>query len=315
MGLDRKSRKAQVRLQKRSPRMKLDWDDLRYFLAVIEHGSTKRAAAALRVDQTTCARRIGTLQATLGLELFTRESGRYVPNEHALDLVDTARSMQAAAEAFGDRANGRKRAQGRKIRVSSDEALTRSVIVPAVARFSQLYPDIQVEIDISNKRRDLQAGEADIALRGGLEPNEPGIVRQKLADDPIGVYCSWDYPSPPQSLDELPGHPVACLDIVRGRFEAAGLGSNVKHVVNSNSALRAFVAEGDVVGVLPAIVADEPPALRRCFWVNAPTGVWVVYAERLRDLPEIRKLGRLIADEFIRARARNATDRLPTETN
>lgn len=74
--------------------MTLDWDNLRYFLAVMEHGSTKRAAVALRVDQTTCARRIGALEASIGLELFTRESGRYLPTKDALELVQSARRFR-----------------------------------------------------------------------------------------------------------------------------------------------------------------------------------------------------------------------------
>lgn len=294
--------------------MRIDWDDLRYFLAVIDHGSTKRAARALKVDQTTCARRINALERALGLELFSRETGRYVPSENALDLIDAARKLGAAAEAFLERAEGRQRTRLRQIRVSSDEALTRFVVVPAVARFWKVCPDVQVDIDISSKRRDLQAGEADIALRGGLVPNEPGIVRSKLADDPMGVYCSWDYPSPPLSPGEITGHPIACQDLVFQRLAEAGLGASVKHVANSNSALRAIVDEGGVIGVLPAIVAEQPPALRRCFGVDAPTAVWIVYAERLRDVPEVKKLAALIRNEFRRVRAEMLEGRLPTET-
>lgn len=294
--------------------MTLDWDNLRYFLAVMEHGSTKRAAVALRVDQTTCARRIGALEASIGLELFTRESGRYLPTKDALELVQSAKAIQAAAVAFTEQAESRKRARQGRIRVTTDEMLMRAIVIPAIERFSQLHPDVQVEMDVSQERRDLQAGEADIALRGGLEPNEPGIVRRKLADDPMGAYCSWSYPSPPADRTELSGHPIACLDILQERFEAAGLGANLKHVVNSNSALRAIVSEGKVVGILPALVAEMPPSLRLCFASDAPTGVWVVYAERLRGVPEVRKLGQLIAEEFLRLRTGRSTDPLPSVT-
>lgn len=282
--------------------MKLDWDDFRYFLAVIEHGSTKRAAVALRVDQTTCARRIRALETSLGLQLFTRDAGRYEPTDDAIELLESARSMRAAADALGEQADGRRRAHCHRIRVSSDEALASAILVPAIARLSSLHPQVQVEIDVSRERRDLQAGEADIALRGGLEPNEPGIIRRKIADDPLGIYCSWNYASPPRSGVDLRDHPIACLDLIARHFEAAGLGRNVKHVANSNSAVRAMITQGDVVGVLPAIVAEAHPPLRLCFPVEVPTGVWVVYAERLRGVPEIRDFARLLAEEFRRVR-------------
>jgi DNA-binding transcriptional LysR family regulator len=282
--------------------MKLDWDSLRHFLAVIEHGSTKRAAEALRVDQTTCARRISALETALGLQLFERDSGRYRPTQDALDLVETATAMREAAGTLIEQAESRARTRQSKIRVSCDEALTAAIIAPAVARFLVLHPEAQVEMDVSDKRRDLQAGEADIALRGGLEPNEPGIVRRKLADDPLGFYCSWDYPSPPLSRAELPGHPIACYGLVRDHFEASGYGYLVKQVANSNAALRAIVSNGDVIGVLPSIIAEAPPPLRLCFPIEAPTGIWIVYAERLRGVREVRQLCRLIAEEHRRSR-------------
>jgi DNA-binding transcriptional LysR family regulator len=280
--------------------VKLDWDDLRYFLAVIEHGSTKRAAKALLVDQTTCARRISALETALSLQLFDRDSGRYRPTQDALDLIETAKAMSAAAGTLVEKAESRRRARHSKIKVTSDEALTAAFVAPAVARFLALHPDAQVEIDVSDKRRDLQAGEADIALRGGLAPNEPGMVRRKLADDPLGFYCSWDYPSPPLSRAELPGHPIACYGLVRDHFEAAGYGQYVKQVANSNTALRAIVSKGDVIGVLPAIVAEAPPSLRLCFPIDAPTGIWIVYPERLRGVREVRQLTRMIAEEHRR---------------
>lgn len=282
--------------------MKVDWDDIRYFLAVIEHGSTKRAAKALLVDQTTCARRISALETALRLQLFDRESGRYRPTQDALDLVEAAKAMSAAAEALLEKAESRRRTQHSKIKVTSDEALTAAIVAPAVAQFLLHHPNAQVDIDVSDKRRDLQAGEADIALRGGLEPNEPGVVRRKLADDPLGFYCSWDYPSPPLSRADLPGHSIACYGLVRDHFEAAGYGQLVKQVANSNTALRAIVSKGDMIGVLPAIVAEAPPALRLCFPIDAPTGIWIVYPERLRGVREVRELTRMIADEFRRSR-------------
>lgn len=297
-------------MQPRANNMKLDWDSLRYFLAVIEHGSTKRAAKALLVDQTTCARRINALETALGVELFDRASGRYLPTPDALDLIKAAKVMREAAGAVIERAESSRRARHSKIRVTSDEALAAAIVAPAVARFLALHPDAQVEIDVSDKRRDLQRGEADIALRGGLEPNEPGLVRRKLADDPLGFYCSWDYPSPPLSRAELPGHPIACHGLVRDHFEAAGHGHYVKQVANSNIALRAIISRGEVIGVLPAIVAEAPPPLRLCFPVEAPTGIWIVYAERLRGVQEVRQLSGFIAEEHRRSRAQANTGRM-----
>ena len=282
--------------------MKVDWDDLRFFLAVIEHGSTKRAAKALKVDQTTCARRIAALEASLGVELFSRDEGRYRPTKDALELVKPAMAMGEAATAVSELADGKKRSRASKLRVTGEEAMASAFIFPAVARFTRLHPEVQIEVDVSSDKRDLVAGEADVAVRGGLPPDEPGLIRKKIADDPFGFYCSWSYPSPPETAEDLRNHPLASFEVLRSRLDERGLGANVRHVTNSATALRRIIAEGTVVGLLPRSVGEASPPLRLCFLVPADVSIWLVYPERLRNLPHVKVLGRLLAEEFRMAR-------------
>lgn len=301
-GLDRKSRRVQLGLQRRSP-MRLDWDDLRFFLAVLEHGSTKKAATALRVNQTTCARRIAALEAAIGLELFTRDEGRYRPTPEALEFVEPVKAMRAAADSFRELAGSKRRSRSSILRITAEEATAAACIFPAVAHFTRLHPEVHVDVDVSSDRRNLLAGEADVAVRGGPEPDEPGLIRRKLADDPFGFYCSSSYPSPPADGSELMRHPIACFDVVRSRLEAYGLGGNVRHVTNSATALRRLISEGTVIGPLPRSVAEASPPLRLCFTLPVESAIWLVYPEQLRGLPHIKVLGRLIADELRDARA------------
>lgn len=278
--------------------MKLDWDDLRFFLAVIGHGSTKRAATALKVDQTTCARRIASLEAALGLELFRREAGGYKPTEDALALRKAAEEVGRAAGAFAAEAAGRRRKTAQKIRLTSEEFFAPTVIVPAVASFAELNPDIQVEIDISSEVRDLGRGEADVAVRGGLEPTDPILIRRKLADDPIGIYCSETYRNPPATVADLFHHSLACLTVHLDFIQSAGLGSNIQHVANSFGALRAIIASGSAVGPLSRIVARGFENLKLCYEVSVPSGIYLLYPERLRDSRPVRRLGKIIAEQF-----------------
>ena len=55
----------------------LDWNDLRYFLGVADHGSTLAAGRALRVSQTTVARRIAALEQAIGFPLFEKRQAGY----------------------------------------------------------------------------------------------------------------------------------------------------------------------------------------------------------------------------------------------
>jgi DNA-binding transcriptional LysR family regulator len=278
--------------------MTFDWNDLRFLIAVLEHGSTKRAAKALRVEQTTCARRIAALEAALGLELFDRTSGRYQPTDTATSLKLPAEAVLAAIRVFSDEAAGRRRAARHKIRVTADEFLGERFIVPAVASFAELHPEIQVEIDLSRDYRDLERGEADIAVRPiALDPPDPKLFGRKLFDDPYGIYCSENYPSPPRGREDMAHHPIVCLESTLPRIEAAGLGGNVRHVLNGMGGVAAMISKGAGVGGLPKSVADGTPGIRLCFNL-IPTSVWLLYPRRMKGAPGVKDLSRLIARQF-----------------
>ena len=78
----------------------MDWNDLRYFLAVADQGSTLAAGRALRVSQTTVARRIAALEEALGLPLFEKRQAGYTLTPAGEELVDRARQVEAATEGF-----------------------------------------------------------------------------------------------------------------------------------------------------------------------------------------------------------------------
>ena len=65
----------------------MNWDDLRFVLALSKAGSLARAAKELRVDHTTVGRRIEAVEADLGLRLFTRTTTGYVPTAEAERLM------------------------------------------------------------------------------------------------------------------------------------------------------------------------------------------------------------------------------------
>jgi DNA-binding transcriptional LysR family regulator len=155
-----------------------------------------------------------------------------------------------------------------------------------------------VEIDISGEVRDLSRGEADVAVRGGLEPTDPALVRRKLADDPMGIYCSETYADPPAATADLVRYPLACLAVHVDFIERAGLGGNIHHVANSFGALRAIIASGSAVGPLSRIVARGDAGLKLCYEVSLPSAIWLLYPERLRESRPVRRLGKILADQF-----------------
>src|SRR5579863_6599799 len=94
-----RSRKQSRRagMQKRGTPPMLDWDDLRFFLAVARHGSLSAAAKDLHVAQSTVGRRLASLEASLGVRLLNRTPEGYVPTLAGRDVREHAERLETEA--------------------------------------------------------------------------------------------------------------------------------------------------------------------------------------------------------------------------
>jgi DNA-binding transcriptional LysR family regulator len=281
--------------------VKLDWNDLRFFAAVLEHGTTAGAARAIGVDQTTVARRITALEAALGIDLFERDHAGYRPTPAAEVLQPSVQSIAEQVMQFVRDASTAERQAKRRIRITGEDTIMRILVVPALTRFAADHPDIQLEIDLSPAVRDLLAGEADIAVRAGPAPEEPSLVRRKLSESAWAIYCSTGYAAAhgvPQTMAELVDHPFVALDVGVPEIRAFGIESSVRQVVTALSSVEAIIRTGACVGAMPCITADAIPDLVKCFPAPTSSAVWLVYPERLRRAPEMKILSRYIVEAF-----------------
>jgi DNA-binding transcriptional LysR family regulator len=285
-----------------------DWGDLRIFLAVAREGSTLSAAKALGVNQTTIARRIGTLEEATGLRLFDRRQDGYRLCEAGQALMAPALAVESAVSDVEYAVGQQRRGLAGAVSITTTEAIAVSVLTPWVADFMDLYPDIRVEMIASERRLDLAAGEADLAIRAQKQPEGSGVVSRKIAHSTWSVYCSAGYAErrgAPRSLDELGAHavigydgPLAQLDLCRWFQDAAppaSIRSKCISIINMYAAVRA----GQGVGLLPCAEALNEPTLVECF--AAPDfgyGLFLVTNAAVKDLPRVRALS-----DFIVARS------------
>jgi DNA-binding transcriptional LysR family regulator len=96
------------------------------------------------------------------------------------------------------------------VRLTAHEIYAVTILVPILRDLHQAYPSIHVELDTGEEKRDLAAGEADVALRSLERPSGGGLVGRRLADDAWTLYCSRSYAAEhgrPRNRRELQGHP------------------------------------------------------------------------------------------------------------
>ena len=277
----------------------MDWDDLRYFIAVAREGSTLAAGRALRVSQTTVARRIAALEATLGYPLFEKRQAGYALTPAGEGLLDSATRVESSASAFLEAAAAHGRELRGIVRITTDEIFATTLLPPILRDLHDAHPEIHIELDTSPAVRDLGAGEADIALRSSSKAQPAGLVGRALCVDDWTLYCSRDYADRkgvPSSREDLRQHTIIgggggnLWRHYKAWIEELGLEEQVAMHQGSSTGLLAGIRSGFGLGVLPCIVGDADPDLIRCFPPREGHGrtCWLLTHDRVRHNPPVR---------------------------
>jgi len=277
----------------------IDWDDLRYFLAVARRGTLARAGAELRINPTTVGRRLSTLEETAGARLFDRTPDGYHLTRAGHDLLVHAERMEAEALALERAISGADEKLSGVVRLSATEMIGTRFLAPHLARFHRDYPDIVLDLSCTTRAVNLGRREADIALRLA-RPTEENLVVKKLTAVALGLYASNQYleargvPSRPD--ESLSGHDVILFSDSRAfSVENAWLEERLGDatvVMRSDSVSSVFSAAAGGLGIalLPRVVAGAEPALRRIRTQDAPQArvIWQAVHRDLARAPRIR---------------------------
>lgn len=285
-----------------------DWNDLKAFLAVAETGSTLSAAQALRVSQTTVARRVSALEEATGLNLFERRQAGYALTPVGEAMLASAVAVRDAADRFGDAAGARSRDAGGTVSLTTMEIFAVTILPPILRDLRAVHPGIHIHLDTSDEPRDLAAGAADIAIRSSKQPNGAGLVGRRIADNPWTLYCSRDYADRhgiPHSREELATHPFiggggSVWEPYQAWLRQYRLEDSVVMQYDSGSGLLAGVRSGMGLTILPAFIAERESDLIRCIPPKSEdtTGLWLLTHERLRHVPRVRLVLDFLAAEL-----------------
>ncbi len=172
----------------------IDWDDVRYFLAVAQGGSVRAAAKRLGVNHATVLRRIAQLEDRLGAHVFEKLPSGYRLTQAGEEVVELANQMEALSHQMETRIFGRDQSVRGLLRVTLTPPLASHLLMPDFADFARLHPDIEMEILSSGELANLTNREADVAIRvvydrKTLPPNLHGLKGPDLFG---GVYMSRD---------------------------------------------------------------------------------------------------------------------------
>jgi DNA-binding transcriptional LysR family regulator len=158
-----------------------DLNDLYYYAQVVDHGGFAKAARTLGFQKSFLSRRIAALEKRLGVRLIQRSTRSFSVTELGEAYYRTCIAMlMQAEEAQATIERARSQPKG-SLRVTCPTALLRFLLEDAVPRFLSLFPQVDLQLEASNRRVDVIAEGIDIALRVRFPPLEnSGLVMRKL---------------------------------------------------------------------------------------------------------------------------------------
>jgi DNA-binding transcriptional LysR family regulator len=253
----------------------------------------------LKVSQPTVARRVAALETALGTRLFERLQSGYELTDAGRELLPHARKMKMNVEAVCATASARSRAARSVVRITLDEIYAVTVLAPIFRELRDRHADLRIDLDTTGEIRDLGGGDAEVAIRSCVLPDDPNLVGRRLFADNFGFYCSAEYAEKngvPQSVAELAKHRMVggggggIGRAYDGWLMSKGLSEAVVMHHGSATGLLSAVKSGAGVSALPCIVAKQEPDLLRCFPAakDNPSFLWLLTHERVRQSTHVR---------------------------
>jgi len=282
----------------------MDWDKLRIFQAAADAGSFTHAGETLGLSQSAISRQVSALEQDLGTPLFHRHARGLILTEQGELLLGTVQDVVLKLDAVRSRLiDSREKPHG-VLRVTTTLGLGANWLSPRLGEFCELYPEIKLQLLLSDDDLDLGMREADVALRL-REPLQPDLIRRRLFTVHFHAYASADYlkkNGQPRSIADLDGHRLLAFTAPTATHFLYDLNSlltigreaknaRVPHIaVNNLAAITRAVEHGVGIGVLPDYCVQPNSGLVRLLpQADMPEmDCYLVYAEEMKNVARVQ---------------------------
>ncbi|HEV2538705.1 MAG TPA: LysR family transcriptional regulator [Frateuria sp.] len=270
---------------------RLQWDDVRYFLELARLGSLSAAARTLGVEHSTVARRIESLEQSLGIRVFDRLARGWSLTREGEILTAQAQRLDDEAQAFSRAALGAASLRG-TVRLSAPPVFGSHFLVPKLAAVRSQWQNIDLQVIGESRDANLFRSEADLAIRL-LRPTAPGLTARRLGELGYGAYAAHGYTSRPAGEWEFLGYDDRLRHVPQQRWIEQVAGDR-PFVLRSNdlAALAQAARAGLGIAALPHFLAagDATLALLSTAECPAPRPLWLVMHPDVKRSPRVRRV-------------------------
>lgn len=281
----------------------MDWDKLRIFQAAADAGSFTHAGEALGLSQSAVSRQVSALEHDLEAPLFHRHARGLILTEQGEMLLRTVRDVMLKLSAVRTRLTDSREKPHGELRVTTTLGIGTNWLSPKLGEFLELYPEMRLNVILTDEELDLGMREADVAIRM-REPVQPDLIRRRLFTMHFHAYASTDYlkrHGQPRTLEDLDRHrilgysgdgssflnninslPTAGRDPKKPRDAAL--------TVNNMTALLRAMENGVGIAVLPDyLVPQESGMVRLLPQADMPElDCYLVYPEEMKSVARVQ---------------------------
>jgi DNA-binding transcriptional LysR family regulator len=288
-------------------RFMIDWDDIRYFLAVARRGSITSAARDLGVNHSTVSRRIAAFEDNLGVRLFDRIATGYNLTPAGQEMVPSAQRMEEEALGLDRRLYGRDTELSGQLRVTTAGTFVNPFLMEQIGKFLAEYPGIDIELVVSTDLANLHAREVDVAIRATLNPPDT-LVGRRIGRLTAMLYGRSDFiaPGEPGAPNSAAAPDVIAFDGARDYTHASWFRDvypNARARIKLNSVEAAFhaILAGVGIGMLPCHIGDTSPELRRLppYHLEPVFDLWLLTHADLRRTAKVRAFINFMANAIM----------------
>ena len=186
----------------------MDWDKLRIFHAAADAGSFTHAGASLGLSQSAVSRQVSALEEDLEVPLFHRHARGLILTEQGEMLMRTVKEVALKLDSARARLTDSREKPNGELKITTTLGIGTNWLAPRLGEFLELYPDIRVNLILTDEELDLGMREADVALRV-REPVQPDLIRRRLFTLHFHAYAAPGYLKAhvqPRSLEDLDQH-------------------------------------------------------------------------------------------------------------
>ena len=284
-----------------------DLEGLAIFAKVAECRSFANAATELRLSKATVSKSIGRIESRLGARLIIRSARRFELTDAGRQLVGRAAQILAEGEAAEDATRAQARTPRGLVRLSAPMSYGTLKVAPLLPDFLAAYPEISIDLQLSDATTDVIGEGFDAAIRIAVQPGA-SLTVQRLSEVPRHLVGSPAY----LKKHGKPKHPLhlaehRCIAYSYGvngevwRFRKGSKSASVRPAgplrVNNGDAMMPALLAGTGLGVLPdfflrealeskqleRLLPDWSIPLGAVYWVTPPEGPLPKRVEVLRD--------------------------------